>query len=616
MTEINTLKIIQEEKHKLQEKLLVIQKFIKKSFEDKKLLKFFEEEELDIQEKLLELQKREEKLLQNKELKEKPKYIGLLVRLPQSGKTQIMLDEISDFIQNIDNPLSIVICDNSLLLTTQTYKRGKNQKSVKIGLISSNANGNCEWKSVKSYDNPKDKTSKETLEKRVKDNNVNTLVMCSNKARWNDIQKLIDMFKSTHKIIIWIDEADKTVGGIDSITKESTIKINQLNEWKNSVECINLITATPFTPKCNWASHKWIGNNFNNIMELIKVPEIVGNNYHHLYNSNYYEQKTELGETLCQYVKKYLDKNPASPGDIFLIPGTTRQKSHEDIKNMCLSDSMFDYVIILNGKTKSIQDATAIIYDNKNCEIKTSLKSNEVSEWISKWYIENNINNKKIAITGNLCISRGITISSKICPITHMIFGCSSTIRDNDQLLSRLCGYCYTVDKVPIVICDKNVWRDVSKYQEVVIKLTKKAMIDNDRILTDEDLNMIIQGIDKNKRIPYMFEDFNMNKYENLFKPTTQNGIKKEIIIEIIKENNNSLYEFIINSQCKQVTTPDESSSYKKHVEDVYKKYKENKNFVIDFTPKDKENDCWMCIIDKKNNRFFIIVWVVNSTVI
>jgi hypothetical protein len=86
--------------------------------------------------------------------------------------------------------------------------------------------------------------------------------------------------------------------------------------------------------------------------------------------------------------------------------------------------------------------------------------------------------------------------------------------------------------------------------------------------------------------------------------------------IEIIKENNNSLYEFITNSQCKQVTTPDESSSYKKHVEDVYKKYKENKNFVIDFTPKDKENDCWMCIIDKKNNRFFIIVWVVNSTVI
>ena len=615
MTEMDTLKIIEEEKE-LKEKLLNIQELKEKLSEEPKFLKIIEEEEFKVKEKLLNIQKRKENLPEIQKLEEKPKYIRLLVRLPQSGKTQIMLDEISDSIQNIDNPLSIVICDNSLLLTAQTYKRGKNQKLVNIGLISSNANGYCEWKSVKSYDNPSDKKLKETLEKRVKDNNVNTLVMCSNKTRWNDIQKLIDMFKSTHKIIIWIDEADKTVGGIDSITKESTIKNNQLNEWKNSVESINLITATPFTPKYNWNSHRWIGNNFNNIMELIKVPEIVGNNYHHLCNSNYYEQKTEQGESLCQYVKKYLDKNPASPGDIFLIPGTTRQQSHEDIKNMCLSDSMFDYVIILNGKTKSIQDADAIVYDNKHCETKSSLKSNEVSEWISKWYIENNINNKKFAITGNLCISRGITISSKICQITHMIFGSSSAIRDNDQLLSRLCGYCYTVDKVPIVVCDKNVWRDVSKYQEVVIELTKKAMTDNDRILTDEDLNIIIQGIDKNKRIPYMFEDLDMNKYENLFKPTILKKEKKPMVIEIIKDNNNSLYEFITNSKCKQITTPEESSSYKKHVEDVYKKYKENKNFVIDFTPEDKANDCWMCIIDKKNNRFFIIVWVVNSTVI
>ena len=569
---------------------------------------------LELEKKILELEKREEEL---KKLQEKPKYIRLLVRLPQSGKTQIMLDEISDFIQNIDNPLSIVICDNSLLLTAQTYKRGKNQKLVNIGLISSNANGYCEWKSVKSYDNPNDKKKTETLENRVKNKDINTLVMCSNKARWNDIQQLIDMFKSTHKIIIWIDEADKTVGGIDLITKESEIKINKLNEWKNSVESINLITATPFTPKCNWSYHKWIGNNFNNIMELIKVQEIAGNNYHHLCNSNYYEQTTESDESPCQYAKKYLDNNPASPGNIFLIPGTTKQKSHEDIKNMCLSDSRFDYVIILNGKTKSIQQADAIIYDNKHCEIKTSLKSNEVSEWISKWYIENNINNKKIAITGNLCISRGITISSKICQITHMIFGCSSTIRDNDQLLSRLCGYCYTVDKVPIVVCDKSVWRDVSKYQEVIIKLTKKAMTDNDRILTDEDLNMIIQDIDENKRIPYMFEDLDMNKYEDLFRSKMSYKDKKNMVFEIIKENNNSLYEFITNSKCKEITRPEISdSSYKKHVEDVYKKYKENKNFVIDFTQEDKKDDCWLGIIDNKNNRLFIIVWVVNSTVI
>ena len=444
--------------------------------------------------------------------------IKLLLKLPQSGKTTIMLDEISDLIEENENPLVIVMCDNSKLLVTQTYKRAKKKKSVNIGTISSNASGYCNWVRVKSYDKPSKNDNKEaeTLEKRIQNEDINTIVMCSNNARWKDTNTLIDMFKSTHKIAIWIDEADKTIGGVES--NKTNKKIEELKKWSHMVVSINLITATPFSPKYNWKQVSWIGKHFNNNMELIKVPEVVGNNYHHLYNSYFHEYEKEQGDTPCEYAMKYLDNNPALPGDIFLIPGEIKQESHEDIKKMCLDNSRFDYVIILNGKTKSIECEEIDIYSK---DLKQEVKTKEVSEWLYEWYSDPEINgiNKKIAITGNLCISRGITISSNTCRITHMIFGCSSgNIREEEQLLSRVCGYCYDANIKPKVICGKDVWERVSKYQKVVIKLTEKAMSDNRNLTTDELESIMRETI--------MQDNDNNTEIEHKIFNTADDGIK------------------------------------------------------------------------------------------
>ena len=357
----------------------------------------------EIQRQFEELDKKNEKKWKedSKKIQEKidetnnEKYnIRLLIRLPQSGKTAIMLDEISDFIEEKKNPLVIVICDNSKLLVTQTYKRGKKQKSVNIGTISSNASGYCNWASLYDADKPKkqDMKKRASIEKRIRNEEINTIVMCSNSARWEDTEELIDMFKSTHNISIWIDEADKTIGGVES--NKTNKKIEEIKKWSHMIVSINLITATPFAPKYNWKQVSWIGKHFNNNMELIKVPEVVGNNYHHLYNSYFHEYEKQQGDTPCEYAMKYLDNNPALPGDIFLIPGETKQESHEDIKKMCLDNSRFDYVIILNGKTKTIECEIGIY----SKDLKQEVKTKEVSEWLSEWYIENGMN-KKIAIT-------------------------------------------------------------------------------------------------------------------------------------------------------------------------------------------------------------------------
>lgn len=463
--------------------------------------------------KLAELEQRERELIHGQPLRAvfKPLHpngtIRLLVRLPQSGKTQIMLDSISDFMNRHTRPIIIIVCDNSLLLTTQTVSRGKTQQHINVGKITSDANGYCEWHDVDAVDKP-DKTTgirKGNIDYRVLNGEVNTIVLCSNKRRWGDIEELVRRYKDSFNIHLWIDEADKTVGGIDGIDSGARRRIEQLNEWKTQIPLINLITATPFSPKRRWNSFNWIGQNFGGTIELVKIDEVVGAGYHHLHDSQFFKQDDTV-DNPAAYARTYLTNNPPNVGGLYLIPGSTKQDSHFEVRDMCLKEGFFDYVIVLNGKTKSIE-SEAIIFDKSNPHFKQSLKIKEVAEWLSEWYTEYNGKYKRIAITGNLCISRGITISSKTCQITHMIFSGGGNLRENDQLMSRVCGYCYSAENKPIVVCSQGVWDEVSKYQEVIIELAKLAMSPNreDRVLDEVKFMEVIQMIN-NREIPPMIK--------------------------------------------------------------------------------------------------------------
>jgi len=170
---------------------------------------------------------------------------------------------------------------------------------------------------------------------------------------------------------------------------------------------------------------------------------------------------------------------------------------------------------------------------------------------------------------------------------------------------------------VPTVVCSQKSWENVSKYQEVVIELSKMALLENEeeRILDEEKLNSVIQKIDSHKRVPIMIEDFDGS--EDIFiekKLNKEQKIKFFIDQLKLRELNPGLVKFMEYSNCKQITMPESEKSYKKHVEDVFKKVQEKKNFVIDFTPKEKENNCWMGIVDNKQNKLFVITWVVDST--
>ena len=104
----------------------------------------------------------------------------------------------------------------------------------------------------------------------------------------------------------------------------------------------------------------------------------------------------------------------------------------------------------INEKTRIINITTdPIIKGNEN----------EVSKWLGEYYYDNVINQKKqwrMAITGNICIGRGITIQSERleeekpqqCYISHAIYGpgiaCGYRGTQSNcklyQLCARVCG--------------------------------------------------------------------------------------------------------------------------------------------------------------------------------
>jgi len=136
-----------------------------------------------------------------------------------------------------------------------------------------------------------------------------------------------------------------------------------------------------------------------------------------------------------------------------------------------------------------------IIYNLKERKCILLPRKKEMSKWLAEFYESHQCSDKRIAITGNLCISRGVTISSPTCQISHLIFGCNGNLREEEQLMSRVCGYCYS-DIIPTVVCSQKSWENVSKYQDAIIKVSQMALSENKehRILDEEKLTSIVQS--------------------------------------------------------------------------------------------------------------------------
>ena len=380
--------------------------------------------------------------------------IHLLVKPTQSGKTFIMLEKILEMLNNdntgptgVSGPagatgnIHIIFCDNQLIQTEQTNNRfNKYDNEFKSVILSS-----------------KSKTRHTELPNFILNDNIKAIIACSNKIRVNNIDKLMD-FKELKdkKFTIWIDEIDKNINLFENFIK--------IWEQKTIVESIYLITATPSD----------IENKFNNI-NIVELEQTYNENYHSLSESkfkivNCNENNIEM------YVEKVMTKysNLIKDDQVWFIPGDTNISSHESIKDYLLS---LDFVVIIinsNGKIIYTDDKEEYLEDL--CD--DDMNNNEIANMLGNYYKKYILGKKKVAITGNICISRGITINSEDMLISHAIFP-TKIINESTcyQLAGRICGNIkqFKNYKKPTIFCSNDFKHIILKMEDIAKKFAKNT---------------------------------------------------------------------------------------------------------------------------------------------
>ena len=450
--------------------------------------------------------------------------IKLLVKYEQSGKTRIVLNGVQDHsFGGGQNVLSIIFCDNNLLLTTATTLRaGTHCREagrpglIKEGTINSSTDPkHHQWKAFEGVlDGGDDKSARKQCIQAIRDGDVNTIICCGHKRRFEDIRDMVDKLSPDGFLFnIHIDEADKIL--------TPQYRIDLVNSWQANpqVMSVELITATPFKPERgrDWTKMSWLGDKFGPTLSLTKQNEMFGEGYHLLSNSDFVP--FSKSGSPAEYAEAYLNNRESpKPGEMWFIPGSFRQFSHDEVEDMCLSSGKFDAVIKLNGKSKTIRwkDRTETLdipgmdentldllkyTTDRNGKPVSVIKTKEVKDWLSEYYAKVDGKKFRFAITGCICISRGITISHKDCPITHAIVAPScytaARICEMKQLISRVSGYAYTSGYKPKVITSNLVWNMCIGIENVVTALEKIAMSDNpaERVATLETVEGIVRDL-------------------------------------------------------------------------------------------------------------------------
>ncbi len=370
---------------------------------------------------------------------------NLIVKPCQSGKTFVLLYEIKRLFQmesNDKNIVHIFFCDNSLLQTEQLKSRIDNDDELsqiidtegELSVILSSKS------IVKSFD---------ALLTAIFFDECNNIITCANESRINQINKLMNTKNSkfieseTIKYFLWIDESDKTF-----TDKMKSIYLKKWAQMEN-VEKITFITATPDT---HFKSQFSVMNIFT--LEDSHNPET----YHMFKDSNFVYIKNETKDTFenIEYViSTYESKN----GEVWFVPGNSKTSSHIEIKNYLMSQNF--YVFLINGESKALYYQDKII-----CTLDDIKDYDELAKKLGSIYEKYNLKNQKVAITGNICISRGITISSDKMLITHGIL--PPIINDGStayQLAGRLCGNFKNLPnfRVPTIFVTQNSYT-IKKY--------------------------------------------------------------------------------------------------------------------------------------------------------
>jgi len=311
----------------------------------------------------------------------------LLCKPEQSGKTFEMIKFIDQDIKDSDESETInIIFTTTLLLNKQTKTR----------IVS--ANGDFEWNMVRpcvelSTAEGACKSWPEVYVKIVS-YQAHNIICCTTPKRITDICEMIEdinknvRLMTQYKFKIWLDEADKYINFIDK-------EFNSLIKKNKNVSCYYL-TATP-------------EKLFDDKRQFMVMPlETTYNEetYHGWEDNQIEERENMFGGILhfaTQIVDEVIKEIKPFKGTKWFIPSGKNKKSHYKMKDDLIVRGFA--VIIVNGDGLILK-----IPDKEEIVLK---KTDELSNMVRSLYKDKSLHEYPLAVTGNICIGRGISIMAE-----------------------------------------------------------------------------------------------------------------------------------------------------------------------------------------------------------
>jgi hypothetical protein len=404
----------------------------------------------------------------------------LICKPEQSGKTFIMIQKIiKDLEEPVDDRVvvNIILCDNNLLLTKQTTVR------ISDSLEEYEVNGETylEFSSHKRTDYH-DAVS---VEGAIAAKGIKNILCCTNGTRIDDIYTIVSELNESHltkgKIFfkVWLDEADKFTGFIDTTFRPL------VDEYENiQVYCI---TATP----------KKLFDKYN-YMNVLPLENTTEPNYHGWSDNDI--NLVDFDASCEDFIRFVLEKEirehgPITPGTKWYVPAEHKKSSHEAVKEICVR--MGFAVIVINGE--------GIRLTLPNRDMHTFKKDDELNPKVKDIYSRYSLDRFPLAITGNICIGRGISIMSEDFMMDYGILSSCHNQQEASQNSGRLKGNIknWSTYKPPKVFTTERfdnvakVWESKSrKLAELAFKKEaegKSTMVSKAEFKTlDEDYECIV----------------------------------------------------------------------------------------------------------------------------
>ena len=365
----------------------------------------------------------------------------------QSGKTRSMQEWIRDNEETAEH-LNILITSNNRLLVAQLTKRMKDDG---FGDSSSDEEDGDEEESNLADDHidpaskvfswmsgtSKTKIGVGDLTLSILEDEVKMVCCCAHKVRFKYIIALLDRLEKSKnfnkRISIWIDEADASV-----------------KMWAKTFDFVKFIRVDRVV---------LVSATFESVFKYYKHIRIRG--YKVTFNEPTYLRYAECNVIVDEqdncdavgYLEKVLDKYPdiCEPGSRLFAPGEVDCASHDNIAELLRSRGFA--VMIINGQRKEI-----VMPDGSKIKIPLKISVDdpaELSSALSDLYAKHNLADVPFAITGQICLGRGITFQSQGFMFDY---GVVPNLRDDAaiyQCVARLLGNTkqFTGFKRPTIYC-------------------------------------------------------------------------------------------------------------------------------------------------------------------